>query len=63
MEMIKNEENDWNHHVEGETVEGLVVCASKEEALLSLNEMKTVKAPGPSEVSLELIAASCGVGI
>ena len=31
--------------------------------LQELNEMKTRKAPGPSEVSLELIAASGGVGI
>ena len=31
--------------------------------LQALNEMKTGKAPGPSEVSLELIAASRGVGI
>ena len=28
-----------------------------------LNEMKTGKAPGPSDVSLELIAASREVGI
>ena len=31
--------------------------------LQALNEMKTGKAPGSSEVSLELIAASGGVGI
>ena len=31
--------------------------------LQALNEMKTGKAPGPSEVSLELIAASGGVEI
>ena len=31
--------------------------------LQALNQMKTGKAPGPSEVSLELIAASGGVGI
>ena len=31
--------------------------------LQALNELKTGKAPRPSEVSLELIAASRGVGI
>ena len=31
--------------------------------LLALNEIKTGRAPEPSEISLELIAASRGVGI
>ena len=31
--------------------------------LLALNEMKTGKAIDPSEVSLELIAGSVGIGI
>ena len=31
--------------------------------LQALNEMKTGRAPGSSEVSLDLIAASGGVGI
>ena len=31
--------------------------------LHALNEMETLRAPGPSEVSLELIAASRGAGI
>ena len=57
-----NEENDWDNNVEGDAVEGLTVCISREEMLQALNEMKTGKAPGPSEVSLELIAASGGVG-
>ena len=49
--------------MEGDAVEGQVVCVSREEVLQTLNEMKTGKAPGPSEASLELIAASGGVGI
>ena len=28
MERIMNEENDWDHNVEGDAVEGLVVLAS-----------------------------------
>ena len=53
IERIMNEENDWDHNVEGDAVEGPVVCVSREDELQALNEMKTVKAPGPSEVSLE----------
>ena len=56
-----NEENYWDHDVEGDAVEVPVVCVSREEVLQPLNEMKTGKAPGPSEVSIELIAASGGV--
>ena len=46
----------------GDAVEGPVVCVGREEVLQALNKMKTGKDPGPSEVSLELIAASGGVG-
>ena len=52
-----------NRNVEGDAVEGPEVWVSREKMLLTLNEMKTGKAPGPSEVSLQLIAASGGVGI
>ena len=58
MERIINEENDWDHNVEGDAVEGPVACVSREEVLQALNEMRTVKAPGHSEVSSELIAAT-----
>ena len=53
-----NEENDWYHNVEGDAVEGPVVCVSREEVLQALNEMKSGKSHGPSEVSQKLIAAS-----
>ena len=46
-----------------DAVEGPVICISREDVLQTLNEIKTGKAPGPSEVSLELIAASGNVGI
>ena len=59
MERIMNVENDWDCNVEGYAVEGPVVCVSREEVLQALNEMKT---PGPSEVSLEFLAANAGVG-
>ena len=63
MERIMNEENDWDHDVEGDALEGPVVCVSNEEVLPALSEMITGKAPGPSEVLLQFIAASRGVGL
>ena len=57
-----NEENDWDNNVEGGAIEGSAVCVCIQEVLHALNEMETVKAPGCSEASLELIAAR-GVGI
>ena len=35
-----NEENDWDCDVEGDAVEGPVVCVCREEMLQALNEMK-----------------------
>ena len=58
MERIMHEENDWDHNVEGDAVEGQVGCVGREEVLQAISEMKTGKAPGPSQVSLELIVAS-----
>ena len=38
MERIMNEENDCDHNMEGYTVEGPVVCVSREEVFQALNE-------------------------
>ena len=46
-----------------DAVEGPVVSVSRGEVLQVINKMKTGEAPGPSEISLELIADSGGVGI
>ena len=35
-----NEENVCDHNVEGDAVEGPVLCVSRKEVLLALNEMK-----------------------
>ena len=43
MERIMNEENEWDHNVKGDTVEGPVVSVSGEEMLQALNKMKTGK--------------------
>ena len=37
MERIMTEEDVWDHNVEGDAVEGIVVCVSKEEVLQALN--------------------------
>ena len=63
MERSMNEGNDWDCNVEGDAVEGPVVCVGREEVLQALYETKTGKAHGPSKISLELIAASRGVAI
>ena len=49
--------------MEADAVEGPVVCVGREQVLQASIEMKAGKSPGPSEISLELIAASGGVGI
>ena len=49
--------------MEGDAIESIILCISREEVLQALNDMKTGKAPGPSEVSLRLIAVSRGVEI
>ena len=49
--------------MEVDTVEGPVVCVNSEEVLQALSEINTGKASGPSEASLELIAANGGIGI
>ena len=49
--------------MEGDAVEDPVEYVKRKEVLQILNEIKTGKVPGHSEVSLELIAASGGVGI
>ena len=51
MKRNMNEDNDLDHNVEGDVVEGTVVCLSRKNVLQALNEMKTVKAPRPSEAA------------
>ena len=45
IERIMNEENDWDHIIEGDAVEGPVVSVSREEVPQALKEMKTGKGP------------------
>ena len=48
MQRVMNEENDWEHNVEGDAVEDQVVCVSRYQVLKALNEKKTGNASGPS---------------
>ena len=51
VEIVMNDENDWDHNVEVDAVD-LVDCVSRAEVLQTLNEMKIGNTPGPLEVSL-----------
>ena len=44
MERIMSKQVVWNHNVEGDAVEGTVDCASRDEVVQTLNEMKIGKA-------------------
>ena len=50
MERILNDENDWYHNVEGDDVEGPVMCVSRDDVVQALIEMKRGKSPGLSDV-------------
>ena len=63
VERITNEENDLDCIVEGDAVESPVVFVSRLELFQALGEVKTGKATGPSEVSLEMIVTSGVVGV
>ena len=63
MERIMKEVNEWDQNVEAELVEGPVERVSREEVVKALGKMKAGKAAGPSEVSVEMIAASGEIGI
>ena len=63
MERIMNEENEWDQNVQADLVEGPVERVSWEEVVKALGKMKGGKAAGPSEVSVEMIAASGENGI
>ena len=56
--IIMNEENEWDQNVKAQLRE-LV----REEVAKAIREMKVGKAAGPSEVSIEMIAASGEIGI
>ena len=58
MERIMNEENEWDQNVQADLVEGPVERVSRGEVVNKLGKMKAENTAGPSEVSVEMIAAS-----
>ena len=58
MEKIMNEENEWDQMAETDLVEGPVEKVVRNEIEETIQSMKSGKATGPSEVSVEMIVAS-----
>ena len=58
MEKTMNEENEWDHMVETDVVQGPVEKVVCNEIVEAMQKMKSGKATGPSEVSVEMIVAS-----
>jgi len=63
MEQIMNEENEWDHATEADIIKGPVERKTRDETVKAIEGMKTRKAPGPSEVSTEMVIASGETGI
>ena len=63
MEKIMNEENEWDRMVETDLVEGLVEIVVRDEIVEAMQSMKSGKATGTSEVSVEMIVASGEIGV
>ena len=57
IESTINEENHLDHNVEGDAEKSSEDCVHRDMVMQVLKEMKIAKVPGPSLVSLELIAA------
>ena len=58
MEKIMNEENEWEHMVETDVVEGSVEKVARNKNVEAMQKMKSGKETGPSEVNVEMIVAS-----
>ena len=58
MEKITNEQNKWDYMVETDVVEGPVEKVARNEIVEAMQRMKSGKATGTSEVSVEMIVAS-----
>ena len=63
MEKIMNEKNKWNHVMETDVVKGPVEKVARNEIAEVIQMMKSEKATGPSEVSVEMIVASGEIGV
>ena len=62
MKKIMNEENEWDRMVETDLVEP-VEKVVRDEIVKAMQSMKSGKATGTSEVSVEMIVESCEIGV
>ena len=63
MEKIMNKENEWDQIVETDVVEGPVEKVARNEVVKAMQNIKSGKATGPFEVSVEMIVASGEIGV
>ena len=63
MQKIMNGENKWDHMEETDIVEGPVEKVACNEIVEAMQKMKSGKATGLSEVSVEMIVASGKIGV
>ena len=63
MEKIMDEENEWDHMVETDLVEGPLEKVPRNEIVETMQKMESGKATEPSEVSVEMIVASGEIGV
>ena len=63
MEKIMDEENEWDHMVETDLVEGPLEKVACNEIVETMQKMESGKAIGPSEVNVEMIVASGEIGV
>ena len=63
MEKIMNEENEWDRMVETDVVERPVEKVGRDEIVEAMQRMKSGKATGISEISVEMIVASGKIGV
>ena len=63
MEKIMNEENEWDRMVETDLVEGPVEKVVRNEIVEAIQSMKSGKATGTYEASVEMIVASGEIGV
>ena len=63
MENFMNEENQWDQMVETEVIEEPVERVIRKEIVEAMLKIKSAKATGPSEVSVEMTVASGEIGV
>ena len=58
-----HDENEWDHTVETDLVEGPVEKVAHNEIVEAIQSMKSGKATGPSEVSVEMVVEVVKLGL